>query len=667
MKKVLLSAFIAFFALSAFAQYTPAKNFDPSASTTLKRTTLKGTEGNDSGEVMTSPVARATYSNFIGYTYYDLQTNGSLSNRMVAYPDGTVSMVYNVYNTTSATRGTGYNHYDGTGFTNSPMSFERIENVRAGWGTIGSLKDNGEIVVSHNGSTGLVVSTRETKGTGDWKSEILTGPSITGGASNTTSTCLLWPAIATVEDTIHLVACTESDTGYYYQGIQTCLLYYRGVYDRTTEKVTWSSPVIAGDITADKQKSFSGDSYSINANGNRVVILYAGTYSDIFYWLSEDCGRTWTKKVVFDTPVADGFKENLHVIDTTYVSDGSANVLVDDNGIVHVAFGVTRIFNEDITDGSITWWPTVSALVYWNSEMPAFTKEDDQVNALNPIHIKEEGYQVFDMLDLSGDGGIYVLSGGLETRITSYNVTSVSMPQMAWHDGTIYITYASELEYPFVNFDVSKMCRGIFAAKSDDNGTTWDNDKISWLSYGKNFWYVDWEVINDTTASPAPAIYNASEDVFPAIAIANGKVNFLWQSAYVPGSYIRENSTAAVCTTMVDLVWHQLDLDEVGEFNNIKSINNDDIGFTSHNSIKNVKIYPNPAQDNVTVVIETTDNSPATVTVTNLLGQTVYTEQININAGTNIYNINVNGFQNGFYMVNIKTTNGSNTQKLIVQ
>jgi hypothetical protein len=50
-----------------------------------------------------------------------------------------------------------------------------------------------------------------------------------------------------------------------------------------------------------------------------------------------------------------------------------------------------------------------------------------------------------------------------------------------------------------------------------------------------------------------------------------------------------------------------------------------------------------------------------------MMGQIIFSDNIDINNGQNQYKIDVSSFGSGFYLVNIKTKTGSSTQKLIVQ
>jgi hypothetical protein len=76
--------------------------------------------------------------------------------------------------------------------------------------------------------------------------------------------------------------------------------------------------------------------------------------------------------------------------------------------------------------------------------------------------------------------------------------------------------------------------------------------------------------------------------------------------------------------------------------------------------INNLKIYPNPAVNIANIEVGTTN--PYTLSVTNLMGQVVYSVK---GQGNTI--INVNNFPAGIYIVNVKTAHASASQKLIVR
>lgn len=244
MKKLLLAVTVLFMVSAVSAQVDKVNGRANAVSAPYHKVQLKGTE-----EVAVPhasvPMMRSHSRNFVGTTYYDCQSNGSMAQRVVAHNDGTVSAIWTTDNENFNHRGTGYNYFNGTSWINPSSSTDRIENVRTGWPAITTVGD-AEIVVSHNGSNALVIGIRPQKGTGDWTFTTKQGPVASDGTHN--STCLLWPSIVASGNTLHMIACTESDSGYLYNGINTCLVYYRGTFNTSNNTITWEEPRVVGNV-----------------------------------------------------------------------------------------------------------------------------------------------------------------------------------------------------------------------------------------------------------------------------------------------------------------------------------------------------------------------------------------------------------------------------------
>lgn len=666
MKKILLAVCALFMVNAMFAQSyvrtTDAKNVS------VKKSTVTGRETAVPENI--TPMTRSIVgANFMGTTYYDLQTNGTMPQKIVAHEDGTISAVWTTNANTAASRGTGYNYFDGSTWVNPSYSTDRIENVRTGWGTL-TCVGNAEIVAAHNGSSALVIGICPQKGTQNWTFTNLVGPSITGinnDGQPATSTALLWPAIASSGNIVHLICCTESDTGMYYQGINTCLVYYRGTFNASSNTIDWESPRIVGNLTSDEVRSMSGDAYAIAAKGNTVAILNAPSTSDVFLWKSNDNGVNFTKTVIVKSPI-ELYKENTTmVLDTPYVADGSCAVSIDDNGMVHVAFGITRFFNDVLGDGSYSYYPGYDDMLYWNESMQPIlsgTKE-----ALNSDSLEAAGYMVFHRNDLTGDGGAYYIQNG---DFPGYGVAAVSNPQFVLDNGTVYLIYTQILDFPFINTNEGAYYRGVFATKSSDNGNTWGG--VSWLSYNKDCYYISdwsWTALQDTDftiSMMTESIYNEGESVFPAVAskIVNGKINMWWQQDYIPGSEIKEKSVS-MCQNESSIYHFAIDANQVGIYNNVDEVwQGLWVGISNHN-ISGMRMYPNPATESVNVLFTAENTENGVLSVMNLMGQTVYTMNIDVNEGTNMVTVPVNQLPAGIYMVNIKTNRGISTQKLIVK
>lgn len=669
MKKILLAVTALLLVNAMYAQIERADVRKTAPSAVMHKTTLTGFENGAIPENQ-APMTRFMSRNFIGTTYYDCQSNGSMPNKIVAHNDGTVSAVWTTNGSTASSRGTGYNYYNGSSWINSSSSTDRIENVRTGWGVLTTV-GNAEIVVSHNGSSALVVGVRPNKGTGDWTFSNLQGPAIQGYNSQgqlVTSTALLWPSIASTGNTIHLIACTESDDGFLYQGIQTCLLYYRGTFNPSDNTISWEQPRIVGDLTSADVSRFSGDSYAIAAKGNTVAIAAApGLTKDAFILKSTDNGVNFTKTVFFETAAAG---------DTAYRCDGSLAVAIDDNNQVHLATGTYMCYIESDTTTSYTWWPSVGYLLYWNESMNPVPYNGSQDDA-NPDVLQAAGYTVVERFNLDCDDMLWGISSWGVDAYPSYGVGAVSFPQLVAENGKVYMVFCQLMEYPFLDEANSMYYRGVFATKSNDNGQTFSD--YSWLSYNKDCYYMDsWELfpIDTTDAGPSlgdirDMLYTEGESVYPAVAnkLVNGNIFMTWQQDYNAGSEIKETS-ASLTQTESTTYYFTMHADSIGIYNNVHEVCQglwiDHTGLNNRN-LSGMKMYPNPASESVNITFSAENAENGVISVMNLMGQTVYTSNVEVNEGYNMINVPVKNFTSGVYMVTLRTNTGISTQKLVVK
>ena len=165
MKKVLLLSLGLVMGFSAFAQVRVAKE-----NNTRKATVVEVAAGNDvyTGSIMDNSakagqsvvVNRAT--NFeeahVMSTFYDLQSNSHVSNRMYQNANGDVAVALTMSleaNMVASDRGTGYSFSAGGDIANFTFPEEREEanatgdDLRTGWPTIAPYGANGEILVNH--------------------------------------------------------------------------------------------------------------------------------------------------------------------------------------------------------------------------------------------------------------------------------------------------------------------------------------------------------------------------------------------------------------------------------------------------------------------------------------------------------------------------------------
>jgi len=108
----------------------------------------------------------------------------------------------------------------------------------------------------------------------------------------------------------------------------------------------------------------------------------------------------------------------------------------------------------------------------------------------------------------------------------------------------------------------------------------------------------------------------------------------------------------------------------VGElFGNLQYFENTTIsGIEDTDLSTNVRIYPNPTKANFNISIQGKNElGELTLKVTNLIGQTMLKEKINVSTKAYSKEINTEKFTKGLYFVSVRTKDNLVVRKLIVQ
>ena len=175
MKKVLLLSLGLVLGFGAFAQKNVIKN-------DIKADVAYGKKASIGKDMPTEAVSLAPqtaksvvinrYDEFEDaitmWSYYDLQSNQYVANRMYQLPNGSVGVVATFShedNTTASDRGTGYNFFDGSDWGEEPET--RVEPFKTGWPSIAQYGANGEILLAH-GNGHMQCFIRTTAGQGEW-------------------------------------------------------------------------------------------------------------------------------------------------------------------------------------------------------------------------------------------------------------------------------------------------------------------------------------------------------------------------------------------------------------------------------------------------------------------------------------------------------------------
>jgi flagellar hook assembly protein FlgD len=550
----------------------------------------------------------------IGTSFYDLWSNAAYSNRFYRYDDGSMVAVWTkgMEATSFPDRGTGYNVYDGSAWGPAPTA--RIEAVRTGWGSYAPLGLNGEVVAAHNG-TNLEISKRDTRFSGAW-----TESAYVGVAQPT------WPKIVTSGDEhqyLHIFYHSYNEYG----GMPGAIIYTRSA----DGGATWDpADVIPTGMGPEEYFEFQSEEYAVASKGDVVAIFVAGTWADMFVLKSVDNGENWEKIMVRENPYP-FFDFAVTLTDTMFACDNSAGVAIDNNGKVHVVFGMTRVLH-DVVGTTYTYFPYVDGIGYWNEDMPEFSSD------LSALAGPQYGYPTSEMIedynyigymqDVNGNGTIDLLSG-----VAPFGYRSIgpsTMPTITIDDqNRVFVAFASTTE-------------------GYDNFT--NNFKKIWArAYDNGIWgpflHVTADIIHIFDESINPLFAQSSDD----------NVYLIYNTDGTPGI--------------------ALDGDHDYQENSIwfSSIPKTDVltGIGDNVTISNTSVsqnYPNPFNGITTITVNLEKAADLSMTVSNILGQQVMNmNRGNVSSGTYYFQVDGTDLQDGVYFYTVKANNTEVTKKMIVR
>lgn len=618
MKKLLLISLALMIAIGVNAQQKGKYTANhPKKNVAVKKPVKTTDENTNMLELKANPTVKsglAAQETKIGPTRYDLQSNNATQNRIYRWADGTIGAVwtFGLVDPSYADRGTGYNFYDGSAW--GPEPSQRIEDVKVGWPSYSAWGPSGEIVTTHTGSAaGVKIAKRATKNSGTWELSTKTGPA---GNEN-----LLWPRSVTSgtnNEYLHLVGLTApvANGGTVYNGQDGSLLYSRS----NDGGATWQiNNVQFPGTDTNSYLALGGDNYCFaQPKGNNLAFLYGEDWADLFLMKSTDNGNTWTKTVIFQHPYPKFKEATTLVTDTPWVVDGSTNVVLDNNGKAHVFFGCMRVLNDDLTDGTTSYFPYSDGIGYWNEDMPA-------LETTNPDTLFAHDQLVAYTQDLNGNDTIFEF-----VDIALYYLSVTSMPNATIDDdGNIFLFFTSVME-------------------NLDNG----NQNYRHV-YGRAFAEGYWHDFVDITGS---IIHNFDECVFPSVAASSDDFCYvLFQADEEPGLGVRGDEDPATDNSLI--------LSKVSKADLL-------VGINKHETIINgvSQNIPNPATGTTQFVVNLAKASKMGVEVSNAMGQKVFSiPATQANAGFHTITLDLNNLTPGLYFYTVTANGHQVTKKMIVQ
>ena len=571
-------------------------------------------------------------------TIYDLQTNSTVANRFVVWDDGTMAAVCtrgveSPGGFAFPDRGTGYNYFDGSSWGPKPST--RIESKKAGWPSITKWGANGKFVVSHQGGGNpLLLLKRETKGTGAWIESTYNGP------NGTAAPQYLWPRMISSgqnNEYIHLFALTAptGNGGTPYMGQDGALLYNRS----TDGGESWDiqHQLIDG-VGSDYYLNIRADDYTMAFKGNTVALLQSSAWKDLFLLKSTDNGESWEKIIIWEHPYPFFDVQSTLTSDTLYSVDQSASLAIDDNGMVHVVWGISRVARLESAPpdpGSYSYWPYTDGIGYWNESMGQIPEADNPHRTMMPEYLEEMGMLVGWTQDVNNSGFIFDFEGTNDTPFNAYRSLGIStMPTIAIEGSMIMVAYSSVTE-TYVTADGTMNYKHIWTRFSYDLGETWGD---FYDLQGDNIFH----------------LYD--ECIYPILADktnGSGAFQLIYQADNLPGLYLDEDHDA-----VVNRVIH----------NNMNFTVGIEKPANMVSPFKVTEAYPNPATSSTIVGVELDKAANIGFEIFNMTGQKVFELPVkSMNAGFNTISFDVSALTSGIYFYTVSNGAEKVSHKLIVK
>ncbi len=665
MRKVLLLSLSLALGFSAFAQQRVAKNDIKSVKVSAKKVAVGNETINPSVADFAPQTAKSVVVNRYQdvedgetmWTNYDLQSNSWCSNRMYQLPNGSVAVTATFShepNQTASDRGTGYNFYDAEEAVWQDMPDARVESMRTGWPTIAQWKENGEILISH---APMRCWTREVAGQGEWvyRGELPISPE--GFPYDDDAS---WPRVATSGDNhniIHVIADIQhqGDAVEHYQ-----------VYLRSEDAENWT--ISYSPLAQDgEEMNYSADAYNITANGHNVAMVYGDDLqADIIMYKSTDDGLNWTRYVVWDNPYSgyDWATDPQSIMTDTVFGPANLAIAIDNRGTAHVALTTYEYIHDELGDNYTTWsGRAVDGIYHWkdtdgpiaDTEHPEYigTSLEEHFAHPNPHHamrlwwpiVNEPGY-VHMVADSTKWIGFVPLYDGVEW----------SNDKFYREKDYFYKFRSGQSGMPAFSIDPMGNIACAYSSpctkRLDDNGAYYYRSiYVSYYNVDEGYWH---QVVDEITDEEVYFGFLYSENIF-TMGVDNtyvpGEFWFGFQSDDQVGLYWGSNATQQQASeNTIHVIKITPDPEMVSVPENYEA---QDVVYG---------IYPNPATDYV--VVKSSQDVEANISIINLMGQTVKQFNKSLKMGENAIGIDL---KSGIYFCTISANGFSKTIKFVVK
>lgn len=575
----------------------------------------------------------------VGTSYYDLQTNASISNRIKLYDDGSVSLVWTTSpdegSTSFPNRGSGYNHRSGSSGNWGAVRNTRIESTRLGWPSVGVLANGNEWVLAHDATLGgFVLSKNSGKGQNDWSSTpVLKENNLRP----------IWARAASSGNYIHAIySYTDSSQPGEPRAPTRLGVLAPMVYSRSTDGgATWDkvAQMLPG-FDSSRITGAGADGYALDVRDSIVAIIFGGLADDVAVWKSTDNGNTFTKTIVDSFKYAPYASTKL-MLDTPFSNDGSVSVLIDNDGKLHAFWGLSRMFDDDNSDQSFSFFPGFQNIVHWSEE----TNTSQIISSGTPFGRDETaGNSLLAATTAALSSGN--VPSNLNTVARLGNTSAMRQPSPAIDaNGNIYVSFSVPIEGDVSDLDANY--RDIGMVYSTDGGVTWQ------------------------AAQNLTQTMRAEDDFACLSPKADNYVHMVWQQDIIPGTALQNNSSSANNheTVLNDMLYAAIPTDK---------IRNNEIGHQwglgVHKANRPASVfvvsqnYPNPFNGTSDVLIYLDEPATLQVEIRGLDGKVVRSQSPRyVTPGNHFITLNAAGLTPGVYFYTVTAGANTVTRKMNVQ
>ena len=567
------------------------------------------------------------YTSFvkIGSTYYDLQSNYSMAHRLVMHPNGNLSATWTTSNSEALgfpQRGSGYNFNSGENKWLKTDSSRVEASTRTGWPNIGILRNGTEFVIGHEATNGGFLMTKNTVAG--------TRPSISTNILSEAPYKPIWARTANDGDTIHLI-CSYTDSAQpgekrapNRKGIFAPMVYSRSI----DGGANWDKQhQMLPDYDSTLTSNGGSDQYSIDAKGQTVAIVNSDKFQGVILWKSTDAGATF-QRIIVDTFKYAPYSAKKLMVDSPFTNDGTNDVIIDNNGKIHVFWGIARVGDNDTSDEFYTDFFATQGIGYWN-EITGISKA-----IVNPVAFDRDGTGTLS-LDAATFYGLS--SGNLPTpsgsasplnhcaRLT--NTNPMRQPSASIdNNGNIYCVFSVPIEGDV--YDLGGNFRDIGVVSSKDSGATWSNAQDLTQVLGR-------------------------EDDFACVSRrSNGFLHMMWQQDMIPGTNLGNNNSNAQNhgVFLNDILYQAIPVGDIldGKIGMIWGVNVDKPN-TGEVMLVNQN-YPNPFNGTSNVLVWMTAPGDVKLEIRNTSGALVRSDSFKgLSRGNHVLTINGEGLAAGVY------------------